>query len=584
MKHFIRCLLSIALSYSVVANAEDYTLQHEEMFDTTEAQQIVRYGDIDNLGFGWPEGFNPFSGESTPGHGYPWAVNPADADGTDRIMVVSSYIGTPPSGQDGYTSSTSRPENTPREIIIPFTAPNPLLNSALLQVFVDDFQAPVWQAHYQATMNGVRVPELEDLLNSLEQTGPVGKLITFQIPDYIIDTMHDNQLKILIDDSETGAGDGFAFDFFRLLINPRQLQNTGIMTGYVFDEGTRLPLENVIVAASTAQVKTNALGYYEMQQIPAGLVNLRADTVGYQSQTVNLDLVANTTVTHDFYLLPVATYLLVVNSDNNGVVTSSDGSINCGAICNANFDSGSTVALIAKPNEGATFSGWSGACTNKTDYCVVTMTAAQTVTATFKSPTMYKLSVNKIGNGTVTSTPAGINCGISCSANFENRKVITLTAKPDTGATFTKWNGCTAVAKKPLQCTVILNKNKTVTATFGTNGTTDLKVTAIKLVPDSPAANSTFTARITVKNQGTVKSKGGYLDVWADQAAVQTCGAQGDWVEIGSLAAGATTTLKVSLRSQEAGTKTLRAFADSWCQLSETDETNNQMTKTYTVK
>jgi uncharacterized repeat protein (TIGR02543 family) len=584
MNRLIHYLLSVLLSYSVITHAENYTLQHEEIFNDAEAQQVIRYGDIDNLGFGWPEGFNPFSGESTRWHGYPWTANSEDADGTDRIMVISSYIGSAPFGQDGYVSNTSRPDNTPHEIAISFTPPVPALTSAILQVFVDDFQAPLWQARYQVTMNGIRVPDLEVILNSLEQTGPIGKLITFQIPDDIIATMNTNQLKIFIDDPETGAGDGFAFDFFRLLINPRNLQNTGVITGFVFDAETRQPLENAVVATSTNQVKTNAAGYYELQQIPAGLVNLRTDTLGYQLETANLDLVTDTTVTHDFYLRPIATYAFIVKVNGNGVVASSDGTINCSSECSSNFDSDTLVTLKATPKTGSVFNGWNGACANKTGDCVVTITAATSVTANFNPLPSYKLSITKIGNGAVTSKPAGINCGTACSKQFTSGTAVTLTAKPNTGGTFSKWTGCTPLATNPLQCTVTLTSNKTVTAAFNNGALGDLKITAIALTPASPAANSIFTAAITVKNQGTVTANGGYLDVWAHQTAVQTCGAQAEWIEIGSLAAGASKTLTVSLRSKGTGSKTLRAFVDSWCVMPESDETNNQFTKTYTVK
>ncbi|WP_172452707.1 DUF1566 domain-containing protein [Chromatium okenii] len=269
-----------------------------------------------------------------------------------------------------------------------------------------------------------------------------------------------------------------------------------------------------------------------------------------------------------------------------GVVKSSDGKINCGSNCSSDFESGSSIILTATPDtsSGSIFSGWSGACTNKTGTCTVNMSAAQTVTANFNLLPSYKLSISKNGNGAVTSSPAGINCGTACSKQFTSGTAVTLTAKADTGGTFSKWTGCTPIATNPLQCTFTLTSNKTVTAAFNNGALGDLKITAIALTPASPAANSIFTAKITVKNQGTVTATGGYLDVWAHQTAVQTCGAQAEWIEIGSLAAGASKTLTVSLRSKGTGTKTLRAFVDSWCQTPEADETNNQLTKTYTVK
>ena len=61
--------------------------------NTSEAQLMVRAGDIDNFGFGWPEDFDPFTGRPGPEHSFPWTTPDDEIDGTDRIMVVSSYLG-----------------------------------------------------------------------------------------------------------------------------------------------------------------------------------------------------------------------------------------------------------------------------------------------------------------------------------------------------------------------------------------------------------------------------------------------------------------------------------------------------------
>jgi hypothetical protein len=265
-----------------------------------------------------------------------------------------------------------------------------------------------------------------------------------------------------------------------------------------------------------------------------------------------------------------------------GTVTSSPAGISCGTTCVERLGSGTVLALSASPDFGSTFAGWSGACTNKTGTCTVKMSAAQTVTATFNVSPSYKLSISKSGNGTVTSSPAGISCGTTCSKKFTSGTSVILSAKANAGAAFDKWTGCTPLAANPKQCQITLGKNATVTALFGT---IDIIVTAIELTPESPSADSGFGAAITVRNQGTVTANAGYLDVWAQQPTAQTCGASSEeWIEIGSLAAGASKTLIVNLRSSGAGIKTVRAFADSWCQIPEADDTNNQFTKTYTVK
>ncbi|MBU4351265.1 hypothetical protein KKH63_02965 [Patescibacteria group bacterium] len=85
------------------------------------------------------------------------------------------------------------------------------------------------------------------------------------------------------------------------------------------------------------------------------------------------------------------------------------------------------------------------------------------------APTTYSLSVSKAGagSGTVTSNPAGINCGSTCSASFNSGTSVTLTAAAATGSTFTGWSGagCSGTGT----CTVSMTAARAVTATFTLN-------------------------------------------------------------------------------------------------------------------
>jgi hypothetical protein len=77
----------------------------------------------------------------------------------------------------------------------------------------------------------------------------------------------------------------------------------------------------------------------------------------------------------------------------------------------------------------------------------------------------FTLTVNKTGSGqgTVTSSPSGIDCGPTCSADFTSGAVVTLTPTPATGSTFAGWSGaCSGTGT----CTVTMDADKTVTATF----------------------------------------------------------------------------------------------------------------------
>jgi hypothetical protein len=163
----------------------------------------------------------------------------------------------------------------------------------------------------------------------------------------------------------------------------------------------------------------------------------------------------------------VSTKLLTVTGagTGGGTVTSSPSGINCGSSCTAFFTTNSTVTLTATPAAGSTFVGWAGACTGPSNPCSVVMSAAQDVTATFNIVGQNTLSVSKAGTGggTITSSPAGINCGATCYSNFPNGATVTLKAKASSSSKFTGWSGpCTGTG----DCVVHLTQPTDVTAIF----------------------------------------------------------------------------------------------------------------------
>lgn len=83
---------------------------------------------------------------------------------------------------------------------------------------------------------------------------------------------------------------------------------------------------------------------------------------------------------------------------------------------------------------------------------------------TFHVDRTLTLSVTKQGSGSgiVTSAPAGVNCGATCSALYPDGTAVTLTAVADPGSIFDGWGGdCTGVT-----CALTMDNDKNVTATF----------------------------------------------------------------------------------------------------------------------
>lgn len=98
----------------------------------------------------------------------------------------------------------------------------------------------------------------------------------------------------------------------------------------------------------------------------------------------------------------------------------------------------------------------------------------------------YTLAVSTVGSGSVASSPGGIDCGASCSANFTGGTTIALSATP--ASTFTGWSGACSGTDT---CVLTMSQPQNVTATFNTA---------------APPPSTTFTLSVTKSGTGTVGS------------------------------------------------------------------------------
>ena len=147
------------------------------------------------------------------------------------------------------------------------------------------------------------------------------------------------------------------------------------------------------------------------------------------------------------------------------------------------YNTSATISWTSSNASSCTVSppglGWSGtfgahSTGNLTSSKTYTLTctgpggsASDSVTVNVGAVTQYLLTVTKsgTGSGTVTDTVPGgtINCGSDCTENYTSGTSVTLTASADSNSVFTGWSGaCSGTGS----CTVTMDNNKTVTATF----------------------------------------------------------------------------------------------------------------------
>jgi hypothetical protein len=207
--------------------------------------------------------------------------------------------------------------------------------------------------------------------------------------------------------------------------------------------------------------------------------------------------------------------------------------------------SSSTYVVVATLPAGQT--SWiDSSVLSGTSYCYRVRAVTTAATSSYSNEACKSsgtaLTVSKAGTGagTVVSSPAGINCGSVCSATFAPGTLITLSATPASGSTFSGWSGagCTGTAS----CLLSTNVSTTVTATFSavtsTGGTSPVSLTLMyngKLrdrvgkgnlarAPDG-ALDGTFTVQLQGsigRTVTSVKLEGPAPELWDTEAATSS--------------------------------------------------------------
>jgi len=156
---------------------------------------------------------------------------------------------------------------------------------------------------------------------------------------------------------------------------------------------------------------------------------------------------------------------------------SGSGSVDVGAagaacssgVCSYPLAAGTVVTLTASPEAGWTFGLWSGCDRVDGLTCTVTMDQNRTVATGFNFDT-FTLAASYVGSGTITSNPAGLDCGSTCAGAFTAGATIRLIAVPASSQSYvSSWTGCTSFSGAT--CDVTMDSNKSVQAIFSPSPT-----------------------------------------------------------------------------------------------------------------
>lgn len=195
------------------------------------------------------------------------------------------------------------------------------------------------------------------------------------------------------------------------------------------------------------------------------------DCSTFTSTTCTLTMNGAKSVTANFNG-PDTTYDLTALIEGSGNISGAGlhCSVTGGSGCTSPQAAGATVTVTAVPAFGATFVGWSGACTGSAPTCNISMSNSKTVTAQFKqaAPGKQLFTITVTGKGSVKGTAGTCTSktgkATTCTQQYTDGTKVTLTAKAAAGWAFSGWKGACAGTKAT--CTVSMVSALSTSATF----------------------------------------------------------------------------------------------------------------------
>ena len=240
--------------------------------------------------------------------------------------------------------------------------------------------------------------------------------------------------------------------------------------------------------------------------------------------TAQVSMSNNKTVTANFSQIPVVNYPLSITKAGNGSIKVNGTTHELP--WSGEFSSGTNVQIEAMSDSGWSFTNWTGDYTGSTNPTTINISGNKNITANFSQncDRSLTININPSGSGTVTKNPD--------KANYCPNEQVTLTASPNSGYTFSSWDGVDSNSETTASIT--MNNNRTVTVNFNqqTLNGPDISVDPITQVfANIPVGDSSMPQTLTISNTGSGDLAIGTLSITGNDASQfikqnETCSGQ----------------------------------------------------------
>ena len=249
----------------------NWAVQNVKLSNTSEAQFVWRFGDIDNFNQTWRVAHNPFSGEIASPLTIENALLFENRGVTDRAFNLPDK------------------KNSPQRLHAIFDlSPIPKrITDYSIQFYIITNGQKTEENAWIASINGVEQLGLQQLLKKMEMKPYQGYLINWYFPATLF-TPPDEELEITLGLQSTNSKSVFAVDFFKILGNPHNPQFKVNINGVVRSINSGNALSDIKVQCQGRKTYTDSKGHFSFNQCAAGVSLVSIGEKKTESQSLNL--------------------------------------------------------------------------------------------------------------------------------------------------------------------------------------------------------------------------------------------------------------------------------------------------------